>query len=267
MDRGGAGRPGVSQQDTGAGDEESGLPAREQPLAAICGLEDPVRRSLYEFVASRAGRITRDEAAQATGVARSLAAYHLDRLVSLGLLDAGYGRAGGRSGPGAGRPAKVYARSDREFTVTVPPREYELAARLLAAAVAADQDGPAREHLRKAAERTGAQLARAAGGPARAAGTRRPAEARRAMRAALAAHQFEPYDDPSGRLGLRNCPFHQLVLRHPDVVCAMNLALIQGLARGLGADDLRPELDPGPGRCCVVVSPAAGHDPRKPEAP
>ena len=178
----------------------------------------------------RRERVGRDEAAAATGVGRPLAAYHLDRLVGLGLLTADYQRAAGRRGPGAGRPAKVYARSDREFAVTVPPREYELAARLLAQAVEADPSGAALAGLRRAARELGAGLAQA--GPPGAA----PAGGdMRAMGEALDAHGFEPAADQDGNLRLRNCPFRQLAVRHPDVVCAMNLALIEGVAAGIGA--------------------------------
>jgi len=52
---------------------------------------------------------------------------------------------------------------------------------------------------------------------------------------------------------LRNCPFRQLAAQHPALVCGMNLALIDGLIEGSGATDLHPELDPGPGRCCVAI--------------
>ncbi|HEX9065266.1 MAG TPA: helix-turn-helix domain-containing protein [Streptosporangiaceae bacterium] len=222
----------------------------DEPFAAICGLEDPVRRRLYDYVAGRAERVTRDEAAAAAGVGRPLAAYHLDRLVAVGLLEAGYERPGGRAGPGAGRPAKVYERSDREFAVTVPPREYELAARLLAQAVASDPSGATRRGLSVAARDMGAQMGLAACPPA-------GLPAWQAMTAALRAHQFEPQDDEAGRLYLRNCPFHQLAAQHPEVVCAMNLALIEGLADGLSVGaSLRAVLDPGPGRCCVVVAQA-----------
>src|SRR5580698_3996201 len=107
-------------------------------LAALSSLDDPVRRRLYDFVAGRDEPAGRDEAAAAAGIGRPLAAYHLDKLVEQGLLAASYARPPGRGGPGAGRPAKVYARSGREFAVSVPPREYELAARLLAAAVDGD---------------------------------------------------------------------------------------------------------------------------------
>src|SRR5712672_205101 len=131
---------------------------RVSGLDALSGLGDAIRRSLYDFVAGRAEPVGRDEAAAAVGIGRPLAAYHLDKLVTLGLLSASYQRPAGRSGPGAGRPAKVYARSGSEFSVTVPPRDYELAARLLAAAVEADRGGSSRAALRDAAQQFGAGL-------------------------------------------------------------------------------------------------------------
>ena len=128
-----------------------------QDLASLSSLDDPLRRRLYEVVTSRPGPVSRDEAAAAAGIGRALAVYHLDKLVESGLLTAFYQRPPGRSGPGAG-PAKVYARSDREFAVTVPPREYELAARLLVQAVEADPSDRSRAALAEAARRLGTEL-------------------------------------------------------------------------------------------------------------
>src|SRR6516162_4761867 len=127
-------------------------------LASLSSLDDPVRRRLYEVVTRQAGPVSRDEAASAAGIGRALAVYHLDKLVESGLLTASYSRPPGRSGPGAGRPAKLYARSDREFAVTVPPREYELAARLLVQAVEADPSDRSRTALAGAARRLGTEL-------------------------------------------------------------------------------------------------------------
>ena len=209
-------------------------------LASLSSLDDPVRRRLYEMVRERAEPVGRDEAAAAAGVGRALAVYHLDKLVEAGLLTASYQRPPGRSGPGAGRPAKLYVRSDREFAVTVPPREYELAARLLVQAVEADPSGRSRAVLLEAARRLGAELAAAAG----AAGD---------LERALAGHGYEPRRGEDGVIRLRNCPFHQLAEQHRDVVCGMNLGLIEGISAGLGADGLRPVLDPQPGHCCVAI--------------
>jgi predicted ArsR family transcriptional regulator len=225
-------------------------------LAVVSSLDDPVRRSLYEFVSGRGQPVGRDEAAAAVSIGRPLAAYHLDKLAGLGLLTVSYQRPAGRGGPGAGRPAKVYARSGTEFSVTVPPRDYELAARLLAVAVESDQGGSARTALRDAAQRFGAGL----GEHSRAA---HPAGegTRQAVADALRGHGFEPFQDEDGTLRLRNCPFHHLAAQHRNLVCGMNLALIEGLVAGLRASGLHPVLDPRPGHCCVVIgagAPAGG---------
>jgi predicted ArsR family transcriptional regulator len=208
------------------------------PVASLSSLDDPVRRRLYELVRERTEPVGRDEAAAAAGVGRALAVYHLDKLVEAGLLTASYQRPSGRSGPGAGRPAKLYTRSGREFAVTVPPREYELAARLLVQAVEADPSGHSRAVLLEAARQLGAELGRRF----------EPGD----LDGALAEHGYEPRRD-DGVVRLRNCPFHQLAEQHKDVVCGMNLGLIEGLLAGLGSDGLRPSLDPQPGHCCVTI--------------
>ncbi|MGH3276078.1 MAG: transcriptional regulator [Streptosporangiaceae bacterium] len=263
------------------------MESKSAGLAAVSSLEDPVRRRLYDFVAGRDQPAGRDEAAAAARIGRPLAAYHLDKLVDLGLLTAAYRRRPGRRGPGAGRPAKVYARSGTEFAVTVPPREYELAARLLAIAVEADDGGGCHEGLREAARQYGIALgARAAGtvsaglavsagrgvAPATGSGGIDPADGPdgpdttcRAdgeadheadpVLAVLRAHGFEPWREGDGVIRLRNCPFRELAASHRDLVCGMNLALIGGIVAGLGADgELSPALRPGPGHCCVVLA-------------
>ncbi len=206
---------------------------RGSELDALSGLGDPVRRRLYEFVAGRT---------------EPVGPYHLDKLATLGLLTASYQRPAGRSGPGAGRPAKVYARSGSEFAVTVPPREYELAARLLAAAVEADRSGESRAALHDAAEQFGGDLGRRC----RAAEPGRE-DLQQAATDALREHGFEPWPDEDGTVRLRNCPFHHLAAQHTEIVCGMNLALIEGLVSGLGVSGLHPALDPQPGYCCVVI--------------
>ncbi len=229
--------------------------AEDEGIAAVGGLDDPVRRHLYAFVAGQAQAVGRDEAAAAVGIGRPLAAYHLDKLVSLGLLIASYSRPAGRRGPGAGRPAKLYARSGREFSVSVPPREYELAARLLAQAVTADESGAARAELGRAARRLGTDLGRCSQVP--------PSGAQDQVRGAeiaLAHHGFEPWRDTDGTVNLANCPFHHLAAQYTELVCGMNLALINGLVDGLGLAGLEPALDPQPGRCCVVIRTSGSAD-------
>src|SRR5579859_6715233 len=209
-------------------------------LASVSSLDDPVRRRLYEVIRERGEPVGRDEAAAAAGVGRALAVYHLDKLVESGLLTASYQRPPGRSGPGAGRPAKLYTRSDREFAVTVPPREYELAARLLVQAVEADASGRSRAALAEAARRLGTEL----GGASRS-GQDVPRQdvPGQDIEGALALQGYEPGRDGDGVIRLRNCPFHQLAERHRELICGMNLALVEGLVEGLGPGGWRPVLD------------------------
>jgi predicted ArsR family transcriptional regulator len=227
-------------------------------LASLSSLDDPLRRRLYEVVTSQPGPVSRDEAASAAGIGRALAVYHLDKLVESGLLTASYQRPPGRSGPGAGRPAKMYVRSDREFAVTVPPREYELAARLLVQAVEADPSDRSRTALAEAARRLGTELGSAfRPSPAdRDAGGRDaagPEADERDVKGVLTQQGYEPCCGADGVIRLRNCPFHQLAEQHRELVCGMNLALVEGLVEGLGADGWHPALDPRPGQCCVAI--------------
>lgn len=105
-------------------------------LAAVAALSDSVRRNAYRIVSeAKPDPVGRDEVAEALGVGRTLAAFHLDKLVAAGLLDASYARLSGRTGPGAGRPAKLYHLAAAEHAVSVPPRAYRGAAELLAEAL------------------------------------------------------------------------------------------------------------------------------------
>lgn len=234
-------------------------------LAALSSLDDPVRDRLYRFVSGRGEPVGRDEAALAAGIGRPLAAYHLDKLVEIGLLTASYRRTTGRTGPGAGRPAKVYSRSGREFAATVPPREYELAADLLAIAVESDQAGDCRVALHDAAREFGAKLGRHGQSE-----QDNQVTGSALIENALGEHGFEPCRGTDGTIVLRNCPFHQLAARHQDVVCGMSLALIEGLVAAIdtSGNGASAVLDPKPGRCCVVITTAApAGEPRGTGAP
>jgi predicted ArsR family transcriptional regulator len=110
-------------------------PDRTDDLAAIGLLLEPVRRALYDFVRASGREVSRNEAAEAAGVQRNLAAFHLDKLVEAGLLEATFRRLGERRGPGAGRPAKLYRRVPGELVVSVPARDYQVLAHLLAETV------------------------------------------------------------------------------------------------------------------------------------
>ena len=217
-------------------------------------LADPVRRRLYVLVAESAEPVGRDEAATRAGVSRALAAFHLDRLVEAGLLKAEFRRLSGRTGPGAGRPSKLYARADRQVSVSIPDRRYELLAGMLARAV--ETAGPAGEAVGDALESGARSLGNGLGSEARRRSGRQPTTERLVSAAVgvLAEAGFEPVRDGDG-FTLRNCPFDAVAQDHRELICGMNAALMEGVQAGLGTRRLRTELDPAPGRCCVVWRP------------
>ncbi|MGH9170293.1 MAG: hypothetical protein ACRD0Z_05415 [Acidimicrobiales bacterium] len=51
---------------------------------------------------------------------------------------------------------------------------------------------------------------------------------------------------------MANCPFHTLAAEQPELVCDMNLHLLEGLVEGAGLSPEAVRLDPAPGRCCVT---------------
>ncbi|MEU6881541.1 helix-turn-helix domain-containing protein [Streptomyces sp. NPDC046712] len=216
---------------------------RDPAVSAIAALDEPTRRRLYDHVVRQSDPVSRDEAAAALGLARKTAAFHLDRLADESLLDVVYERRSGRSGPGAGRPAKLYRRSARQVAVSLPDRRYELAGRLLAQAVEeSDATGePVREALHRKAEELGRQLGE---------------QDETNVFDLLERHGFEPHREDDA-IVLANCPFHVLAQEHTQTVCGMNLHLLRGVLSGLDPAGLEACLDPRPGRCCVRLQPAA----------
>lgn len=219
-------------------------------ISGVAALAEPVRRDLYRYVVSQDHDVSRDEAADACKIGRPLAAFHLDKLVEQGLLEATYRRLTGRSGPGAGRPSKLYHRSARQLIVTLPPRSYELAARLFAEALDGPQTEAARVRLDRVARSFGESLGSDAA--ANAPETTEPDSLLIAAESVLTAYGYEPYRDAAGDIRLRNCPFHDLAQLHRQLVCGMNLQLMDGLVEALKLTGVTPVLDPRPGECCVA---------------
>ena len=222
-------------------------------ISVIAVLDDPVRRRLYDYVTGQDHAVSRSEAAQAAGIQRTLAAFHLDRLAEAGLVDVTFRRPAGRAGPGAGRPAKLYRRTAAEHQVSVPPRDYRGAAELLAEVV--DVTG-AEPELQRSARTRGA----AAGRAARRDAPREPDSD--LVTGTLSAQGYQPYRD-GAEVRLRNCPFHVLASRYPPLICGMNLALVEGLLEGAAVTTLAARLDPRPEECCVVLRDTAEPEPSK----
>lgn len=226
----------------------------DRDVAGIGSLADPVRRDLYRFVSGRDEPVTRDEAAEGLGIPRHRAKFHLDRLAADGLLRTEYARTSGRTGPGAGRPAKRYRRADREVAVSLPERDYALAGRLMAAAISSSLETgrPIADALQEASGRHGTSLAEEAlarGDDA----APQPADALEVALDVLVEEGYEPRVE-DGKVVLANCPFHALAQEHTALVCGMNVAMLGSFCARLADGELTARLEPSPGRCCVTLS-------------
>ncbi|WPR66002.1 transcriptional regulator [Glutamicibacter protophormiae] len=204
-------------------------------------LTDPVRRRLFDFVFASGKPVGRDEAAAAAGISRTLAAYHLDNLGEAGLLAISYARPQGKTGPGAGRPAKLYAPAHQEMSLNVPPRNYRLLGSLLATAAASDDSGVVLRALLSAARSEGIELG----------------ESGADLLDLLRDLGYEPVQEENGDITMANCPFHLVARHQTEMVCSMNRELLSGVLTGCRCDARRAELNPAEGRCCVVIHPEA----------
>jgi predicted ArsR family transcriptional regulator len=245
------GTDGVTE-DRANGDGQEGA---ERSIAAVAALSDPGRRAIYRLVSRSPMPASRDEVAAATGLSRSTAAFHLDRLAEAGLLEVEYRRLTGKSGPGSGRPAKLYVRAGAEVSVTLPQRHYDLAAHVLASAIerSAASGTDVRSALRAASEEAGRAIG--AGSVS--------------LLDALEDHGFEPVPD-EGDIVLGTCPFHRLAQQHTALVCDANRFLVEGIRAGAEDESCAVLSDPGAGRCCVRISrerATAGQAPPTPAAP
>ena len=230
-----------------------GRDSLERDASGIGALADPVRQQLYQFVCSQPAPVSRDQAADAVGIPHHQDKFHLDRLTAEGLLESDYARLTGRSGPGAGRTSKLYRRARREIAVSLPQREYELAGRLMATAIArsASTAEPVADVLNRVAHDYGQTIGATECPPADA------AAALELTLTVLSNYGYEPRS-ADGEVELANCPFHALAQEQPELACNMNHALITGVADALAPHGPGARLCPGPDRCCVVLTPGDG---------
>jgi predicted ArsR family transcriptional regulator len=211
-------------------------------------LAEPTRRQVYDAVRAQDEPMTREAVAGAVGISQRLAAFHLDRLADAGLLLVDFARPAGRRGPGAGRPAKRYRAAAVQVQVAIPPRRYNVVARILAKAVEQDP-ADARAAAAEAAYDEGRAAAREVPGT-RGRGTRVGR-----IGDVLSVLGFEPQEQQEQhRLRLRNCPFHEAVDVAPQLVCGLNQRLVSGVIDGLGlAETCAAQPDGVPPDCCVSV--------------
>jgi predicted ArsR family transcriptional regulator len=218
-------------------------------LDSVALLSEPIRRRLYVHVAAAAEPVDRDMAAAAAGIGRSLAAFHLDRLVDGGLLEVEYHRRSGRTGPGAGRPAKFYRRaSGSQVDVSVPPRRYGLAAEIFADGIDRTAESETAERVRESARTVGRRMVDS---------TSPRSSGRDGLISLLTASGYEPREESGGRVELRNCPFDLLVEGHRSLTCSMNLAFLGAVVDAVGDSGLAAAPSGDRTSCCVALVPSA----------
>ncbi|MGH3427797.1 MAG: helix-turn-helix transcriptional regulator [Mycobacteriales bacterium] len=232
-------------------DVELKEPQVDSAIRAVAALEDDLRRGMYAFIRATRRPVTRDEAAASVGISRKLAGFHLYKLVAAGLLRTSYEAVDGIRK--VGRSPKVYQPTEADVAVTIPQREHSVLADILIDAVLTEgEDENAQQAAMRVAERRGENI-----GTAERELTR-PGRlgAERALTMAegiLKRHGFEPARENPTCVRLRNCPFHPLAGKAPDLVCGVNHAFLTGMLTGLEAASVRAELVPRPGECCVEL--------------
>jgi predicted ArsR family transcriptional regulator len=218
----------------------------------VAVLSEEMRWRLYALVRAAHRPVGREEAAASLGISRKLAAFHLDKLVSAGLLRARYDAPEGRRQ--VGRTPKTYEPSGAEIAISIPARRHDVLAGILIDAIRAGSSG---EKTLEAATR----IARLRGAERGASERERLRPGRLGAERALTVVGeilgecgYEPYREAPTRLRLRNCPFHPLAARAPDVVCAVSQAGLSGLLEGLGVTTVEMVPDPDQGTCCVMFT-------------
>jgi len=213
----------------------------DEVIERLCVLEDPARRSAYLAIRSATRPLTRGEVADAAGISTRLAAFHLEKLVEQGYLEATYPPQRRRGQ--IGHPAKQYRLADLQLEVSMPPRRYDLVAEIVVEALARRPTGCEAADLDAAADACGRRV-----------GARVPAgRGEPRFMTALRMAGYEPVSDDD-TVVLRNCPFHRAAQAQPEVVCRINRSFVTGLLAGTRARSRSATLDPTDGRCCVLVT-------------
>lgn len=238
------------------------LPDDEQEIQRlVAALGDGTRRRVFFTVREADGLMGKDEVAEAVGITRRLAGFHLDKLVEQGFLRAEFQRRTGRTGPGAGRPAKLYALAEAEQQSRLEVKHYELLAELLLRAMS-DRSG---EDPQEVLERVGYEFGRELGEAERKAG-RSPSyqsttDAVMGVVGVLTRFGFGATAEEDGRITARACPFEEMAKVDPVRVCGLDRAIWRGVLSAFNPDATlqgASSTAQGDAACAALVVDASG---------
>jgi predicted ArsR family transcriptional regulator len=191
----------------------------------LAAVGDPDLRDALLFARSHARPVTADELAEARNLHRNVARSRLERLADAGLLSADYERRTGRTGPGAGRPAKTYSVVPQVTSIAFQDQNESLAGLLVDALAARGGAEP----LREVGVEFGRELARSA--------RLRPAKTTKtgfervcaAVRRLGYQASLESVDDAGAVIATPTCPLRPLVRARQEAV-AIDRGMWAGLA-------------------------------------
>lgn len=218
------GTPGRSTHDA------TGLDRSIGDLAAALG--DPTRRGIYLAVRQSAEPMTSSHIAELFSIHPNVARHHLDKLAEDGYLRISHHRRNGRSGPGAGRPAKFYEATSKSVSVH-PGRRYDLLVELLVRVLDRVQPDRIAGIAEEVGRDYGRELAESMGTPAD------PGyeAAVQALARVMGGVGFEVSIDSDGtRLLTSHCPFGEAATGHPEVVCSLDRGMVAGIMGALQQD-------------------------------
>lgn len=219
-------------------------------------LMSPVRRAIVDVLARHVPEVdaprgmTAAQLAQALELHVTTVRFHLDQLVSAGILEAGFSRAFG-----VGRPRKLYSVAAGSFDDSRDHDSLRLLTQLLADAFGNGALTPAeageawaREHVRRVEEPPASTPGEWLGKVGR-------------MVDVLQEWGYTPElsttdGGRTARVDLHHCPFLELAETNPAVVCGVHRGLIRGALQQLGEDDAQVSLEPfvGPRLCQAHVT-------------
>jgi len=192
-------------------------------------LGDPTRRGIYLAVRQSPEALTSSQIAELFSIHPNVARHHLDRLADDGYLQVTHQRRTGRTGPGAGRPAKCYEATTKGVSLH-PGRRYDLLVELLVRVLDRVQPHGIARIAEQVGREYGQELAASIGTP------HDPGyeEVLAALVKVMSGVGFELSADVDAQVLLTShCPFGEAATGHPEVVCSLDRGMVSGIMGAL----------------------------------